>query len=139
MTPDADRRHVTLPSDLAAAREFQSQLDAVLAASAFKEAELFSIRMAIEEAVVNAIKHGNQMDPAKTVQISYTLTPTRFDIRISDQGEGFAPDDVPDPTDPDNLERPCGRGLFLMRHYMHEVEYIDGGRTVVMARNKATD
>ena len=139
MTPNADRRHVTLPSDLAAAREFQSQLDAVLAASAFGEAELFSIRMAIEEAVVNAIKHGNQMDPAKSVEVRYALTPTRFEIRISDQGEGFAPDDVPDPTDPDNLERPCGRGLFLMRHYMHEVEYIDGGRTVVMARNKGTD
>ena len=62
------------------------------------------------------------------------LSPARFEVRITDEGSGFNPDDVPDPTSPENLERPCGRGLLLMRYYMSEVTFHDGGKTIAMAK-----
>ena len=69
--------------------------------------EIFSIKLALEEALVNAIKHGNQMDRDKKVLIAYRFVADRFDIRIADEGTGFDPADVPDPTAIENLERPA--------------------------------
>ena len=102
---------VSIPSDLAEARRIQNLIEEALQASAYSEHDIFSIKLALEEALVNAIKHGNQMDPDKRVTVSYQVTTERFDIRITDEGNGFNPEDVPDPTAPENLERPCGRGL----------------------------
>jgi serine/threonine-protein kinase RsbW len=126
-----DRAHV-IPSDLAAARRLQGEIEEALHAVSFTEADIFAIKMAVEEALVNAIKHGNQMDPAKTVQVRYCVQPERFDVCITDQGPGFDPNDVPDPTAPENLERPCGRGLLLMRYYMTDVSFADRGSTISM-------
>ena len=122
-----------IPSDLDEARRVQEAIEAVVK-TGFDEHEAFAVKMAVEEALVNAIKHGNQMDPDKSVRVRYTLGPERFDVRITDEGPGFNPEDVPDPTAPENLERPCGRGLLLMRHYMTEVAYTDRGRAVHMAK-----
>lgn len=83
---------------------------------------------------MNAIKHGNQMEITKKVIIKYTLDADVFEIMISDEGPGFDPNDVPDPTDIENLERPCGRGLMLMRHYMTEVNYNSTGNSVRMKK-----
>jgi serine/threonine-protein kinase RsbW len=109
-------------------------IEEALQASAYTEHDIFAIKLALEEALVNAIKHGNQMDPDKRVYVVYNVTSERFDIRITDEGIGFNPADVPDPTDPDNLERPCGRGLLLMRGFMTEVEYHGRGNVVTMAK-----
>ncbi len=125
---------VTIPSDLAEARRVQDLIEEALQASAYAEHDIFAIKLALEEALVNAIKHGNQMDPDKRVFVSYRVTPDRFDIRITDEGQGFDPEDVPDPTAIENLERPCGRGLLLMRHFMTEVEYHGRGNAVSMAK-----
>lgn len=127
-------RKVVIPSDLAAARQLQSDIEAALQSVQFAEAEVFAVKMALEEALVNAIKHGNQMDAAKVVTVEYLVRPERFDVRITDQGAGFDPDDVPDPTDPDNIERPCGRGLLLIRYYMTEVAFHDKGSTIAMSK-----
>ena len=125
---------LTIPSDLAEARRVQGLIEEALQASAYTEHDIFAIKLALEEALVNAIKHGNQMDPDKRVFVVYRVTPERFDIRITDEGAGFNPADVPDPTDPDNLERPCGRGLMLMRHYMNEVTFSGRGNVVSMRK-----
>ena len=74
------------------------------------------------------------LDRGKQVQIAYRLMPERFEIRILDEGTGFDPSDVPDPTAIENLERPCGRGLMLMRHYMTEVQFLGRGNSVAMTR-----
>ncbi len=74
------------------------------------------------------------MDRTKEVRISYRLLPGRFDVSIADEGSGFDPDDVPDPTAAENLERPCGRGLMLMRHYMSEVTFLGCGNCVRMSK-----
>lgn len=125
---------VTIPSDLAEARRVQELIEGALQASAYSEHDIFSIKLALEEALVNAIKHGNQMDPDKRVYVCYRVTPGRFDVRITDEGDGFRPEDVPDPTAIENLERPCGRGLLLMRGFMTEVEYHGRGNVVSMAK-----
>jgi serine/threonine-protein kinase RsbW len=129
---------VAIPSDLAEARRIQCLIEEALIASAYSEHDIFSIKLALEEALVNAIKHGNQMDPDKRVFVTYRISATRFEIRITDEGEGFNPDDVPDPTAIENLERACGRGLLLMRGFMTEVEYHPPGNSVSMAKDRAT-
>jgi len=128
-------RQTVIPSDLEAARRLQEEIETVVK-SAFEEHEAFAIKMAVEEALVNAIKHGNQMDPDKSVRVYYCLGPERFDVRITDEGPGFNPDDVPDPTAPENLERPCGRGLLLIRYYMSDVTFQDNGRTIAMHKQR---
>ena len=125
---------LTIPSDLAEARRVQERIEEALSASAYSEHDIFSIKLALEEALVNAIKHGNQMDPDKRVFIAFHITAERFDIRITDEGPGFDPGEVPDPGDPQSLERPCGRGLLLMRCFMTEVRYHGKGNVISMSK-----
>lgn len=125
---------LSIPSDLAEARRVQELIEGALQSAAYTEHDIFAIKLALEEALVNAIKHGNQLDPDKRVFVVYSVTPERFDIRITDEGAGFNPEDVPDPTAIENLERPCGRGLLLMRGFMTEVEYHGRGNVVTMAK-----
>jgi serine/threonine-protein kinase RsbW len=123
-----------IPSDPAEARRVQDEIEALLKSHQFAERDIFCIRLALEEALVNAIKHGNQMDRSKKVRIAYRVERDRFDIEIVDEGPGFDPGDVPDPTCAENLERPCGRGLMLMRHYMNAVCYNRSGNAVSMTK-----
>lgn len=125
---------VAIPSDPVQARRVQDDIEQLLRAQHVTDRDLFGIKLALEEALVNAIKHGNQMDRAKTVRIAYRVAPDRFDIHIADEGPGFDPADVPDPTAFENLERPCGRGLWLMRAYMTEVHFLGRGNAVRMSK-----
>jgi serine/threonine-protein kinase RsbW len=129
---------ITIPSDAADARRIQDEIEHLLHACRINDHDVFSIKLALEEALVNAIKHGNQMDRSKKVRIAYQLYPDRFHIQISDEGPGFDPTDVPDPTAFENLERPCGRGLMLMRHYMTEVAFNERGNGVTMSKTFRT-
>lgn len=96
--------------------------------------EMFAVRLALEEALVNAIKHGHGGDPSKEVQFRYQLTAEGLLAEIEDQGPGFKPQEVPDPQAPENLERPCGRGLLLMRNYMTWVRFNAAGNCVTLCR-----
>jgi serine/threonine-protein kinase RsbW len=125
---------VTITSDPAEARRIQDDIERILQSRRAHDHDVFSIRLALEEALVNAIKHGNQLDRAKAVHIAYRFLADRFEVHITDEGPGFDPSDVPDPTAVENLERPCGRGLMLMRHYMNEVTYSNRGNTVSMSK-----
>jgi serine/threonine-protein kinase RsbW len=125
---------VVIASDPALARQVQEDIERQLKLHLYSEKEIFSIRLALEEALVNAIKHGNQFDRNKKVHIAFSVLPERFDIRITDEGPGFDPSDVPDPTAIENLERPCGRGLMLMRHYMTDVSFGHNGNSVAMTK-----
>jgi serine/threonine-protein kinase RsbW len=130
---DLPADHV-IPSDQDEARKIQLEIERQLTLLAYTDKEIFAIKLALEEAVVNAIKHGNQMDRGKRVRIAYRVHAERFDALIADEGAGFDPNEVPDPTAPENLERPCGRGLMLIRHYMTEVTYNDRGNLVRMSK-----
>jgi len=87
------------------------------------------ILIALTEAVNNAILHGNGQDPEKKVSVSYETTQDNqmLFFNIKDQGCGFNPNDIPDPTDPDNLEKPNGRGVFLMKNLADTCEFLNSG------------
>ena len=125
---------VVIASDPAEARVVQERIEQLLQERKIPDRDVFCIKLALEEALVNAIKHGNQFDRSKKVYIRYRLLSDRFEVAVSDDGPGFDPSEVPDPTAVENLERPCGRGLMLMRHYMSEVAYNPRGNGVTMSR-----
>ncbi len=129
-------RSIVIESDMVQGQRIQSDIVALAQSCEFSEPELFAIRLAVEEALTNAIKHGNGSDPAKNVRIEYEIDPEQVRIRIEDEGPGFDPEEVPDPTDPEFLERPCGRGLMFMEHYMSNVRFSMQGRCVEMWKQK---
>ena len=136
-------RHVTrdfsLPSDLSEVHRVQAEIEEALQANRFGDSDVFAIKLAVEEALVNAIKHGNQMEPDKTVRVAYAVNDDQFSIRIEDEGAGFSPSEVPDPTAEENIERPCGRGLLIIRNFMTSVDYVGRGNVVVMFKMREPD
>ena len=92
-----------------------------------------NIMIAVTEAVNNAIKHGSKNDTSKNVVLLLSLDDSTIKFRIEDQGDGFNYENLPDPTSPENLEKPGGRGIFLMRHLSDEVDFKDGGRVVELS------
>ena len=98
--------------------------------------DIFGVHLALEEALVNAVKHGNRMDEAKSVHVEVKLSPERLYVRIRDEGPGFKMEEVPDCTEDENLEKASGRGIMLMRNFMSFVEYNDVGNMVTMEKNR---
>ncbi len=95
------------------------------------------VGIAIREAVANAIKHGNQQDPSKRVDVELALREGQAIIRVHDDGHGFDPSTVGDPLAPENLLKPNGRGIFYMKNFMDEIDYQrrpDGGTVVTMRK-----
>lgn len=92
----------------------------------------FGLRLALEEAFANAIQHGNHNNPGKAVTVHLCVDRGKVQIEITDEGEGFDPDAVPDPTRDENLLIPAGRGLTLMRAFMTDVTFTDKGNRVCM-------
>ena len=90
--------------------------------------------MAVDEALVNAISHGNALDEKKHVRFACRVSPKRIHVEITDEGPGFDPDSLPDPTAPDHLGEPGGRGVLLMRAFMSHVEFRDHGNHVVLEK-----
>lgn len=120
-----------LPSDLRMIEAAVTYLVDRLRAFAFGGSRLnLNFRVGVTEALANAVLYGNRRDPTKTVRVEVSLDRNRVVLRVVDQGSGFDPDGIPDPTLPDNLQRPGGRGLFLIRQLMDEVEYNDRGNAV---------
>jgi serine/threonine-protein kinase RsbW len=97
------------------------------------ESHYGNILIALTEAVNNAIHHGNRLDPSKQVVLGYEVKGDKLVFVVSDEGPGFDFEHLPDPTDPENIEKPHGRGVFLMRALADSVEFSDNGATVVMA------
>ena len=97
---------------------------------------------ALREALANAIRHGNRENPARKVRVEFGIEEENITIRVEDEGEGFDPSEIPDPTNPENLLRPCGRGIFYMRQFMNRVEFgraPAGGTAVTMVRRLKSD
>ena len=91
-----------------------------------------NFRVGLTEALSNAMLYGNGHDPSKRVRVEVTLAQGRLEASVTDQGSGFDPAAVPDPTEPANLTKECGRGLFLMRELLDEVSYNDRGNQVTL-------
>jgi len=100
----------------------------------YSDDDIFAVHLAFEEAFLNAVKHGNKMNSAKTVTVAYTVNTEKATIAIIDEGKGFNPKGVPDPRLDENLYQPEGRGLLLINAYMDLVEYNGRGNRVYMER-----
>ncbi len=126
------------PSDLVAARQPEQEIVSALQRFRYPDEAVFAIKLAVEEAIVNAIKHGNRSDPAKYISIRYDINATRAAILVADEGGGFCPASVPDCTADENLDRASGRGIMLMRAYMDQVHYSCRGNVVRMVKFNRT-
>lgn len=123
-----------IPSTL---EETSKVLKAVLAdvqSLGYSDDAVFAIRLAMDEALANAVNHGNAGDASKTVAVEFSVNSDAFTASVTDEGCGFCPDRVPDPTHDQNLERPCGRGVMLMKAYMSSVSYSDRGNCVTLIK-----
>ena len=125
---------VWIPNDTAEARDVQERIVGLMEQNAWPMRDCFGVRLALEEALVNAIKHGNRMAADKKVYIACDLSTDEITVVVEDQGEGFKVEDVPDPTDEDNLDKPGGRGIMLIRSFMNCVSYNDSGNRLTMTK-----
>ena len=105
----------------------------------FDEDETFHIAMAVREAAVNAVLHGNEYDPAKHVTASFETTSASLIFTIGDEGKGVDPETLPDPLAPENLLRGTGRGIFLIRSFMDEVHFrqLHPGTELTLIKHRA--
>ncbi|MFP4354990.1 MAG: ATP-binding protein [Phycisphaerae bacterium] len=116
------------------AKQLQQKILSEIDKYDYDQCAVFAIRLAMEEALNNAIRHGNAGDPSKKVEVEYEVSPEKVMIQITDEGVGFIPEKVPDPTADENLEKPSGRGIMLIHAYMDEVEYLKRGNCVRMVK-----
>lgn len=126
----------SIANDPRAGRGIVEEVLGQLKAHRWRPHEIFGVHLALEEALANAMTHGNHCDPCKQVHVRCRLSPRLVRIEIADEGEGFNHCRVPDPTEPDRLEFPSGRGLMLMRAFMNRVEYNDRGNRVVLEKRR---
>ena len=130
-------RKVVIPTELKAAKTVADEVLRQVKRQRYGPEARFAIKLALEEALVNALRHGNQCRPETHVVVEYDVGARRTVIQITDEGCGFDPDSLPDPTADENLECPCGRGVMLMRVYMDEVRYNRRGNSVrLIKRNR---
>jgi len=127
---------VQIPSDTTAGLAVQERIVSTLEEYEYSMRDIFAIRLSLEEGITNAIRHGNKNSADKVVTIRCDVSDVRMRVEVQDQGDGFDPGSIPDPTDPDFLERPCGRGLLLMKSYLDHFEYTDEGRRLILERNR---
>lgn len=129
----------TFKSDYAAAREVQKAILDEVDRCQFNGQCSFSIKLALEEGLINAVKHGNKLDPAKNVRVEAHVTPEQAEIVIEDEGPGFKKTEVPDPTLEENLEKCSGRGILLIEAYMDVAEWTNGGRRLRMIKKNVDE
>lgn len=130
------RKSWDIPSTLPVVRDLVEEVAQLLDAAVWGAEAVFAVRMGLDEAVANAVKHGNQGDAIKRVLVEMALHPDRVELKVRDQGGGFDPLALPDPTGADCIGRTHGRGVMLMRVYMNEVCYNWQGNEVSMMRHR---
>jgi len=137
MSVTRDRIEIRIGSALEYLDLVQTLTDCITDFMGFDDDTAHWIGMSVRESVTNAIQHGNKLDPGKRVDIRFEVAPDCLDITVKDQGNGFMVDRLPNPLDPENLLKPSGRGIFYIRSFMDEVEFIphsQGGMEVHMVK-----
>jgi serine/threonine-protein kinase RsbW len=127
------KRTLKFPSILENIHLAEKLIDDVFAEYQIKEDYYGELLIAMTEAVNNAIVHGNKLDPSKQVTVTFDV-PDNKNMRftVEDEGPGFDYSNLPDPTAPENIEKPHGRGVFLMRKLADACEFLDSGRIVIL-------
>ena len=121
--PKKDKQTIALKSTMESVNEVEAIADKIAEEAGLDEDTRFHVTMAVREAAVNAVLHGNAYDPEKRITASFENTGDSLVIRITDQGKGLDPATLPDPLAPENLLRGTGRGIFIIRSFMDEVHF----------------
>lgn len=126
-----------IPSSVDEGHRVMESLLAALSEHGWDGSEYFHVQMAAEEAMVNAVKHGNKEADDKRVEIEFAVSPEKVYMRFTDEGEGFSPEDLPDPREEEHLECTNGRGVMLIHAMMSEVRYNERGNQVEMWKSRS--
>jgi serine/threonine-protein kinase RsbW len=131
-------KELNLPSKIDSVDQAAIEADKFAREVGLSDEFIFAVDLAIRESVANAVKHGNKFDESKHVEVGLSDSENGFEIKVRDHGSGFAPDEIPDPTNPENLLKANGRGILFMRSFMDEVEWTNhsGGGMVVRMLKK---
>lgn len=125
-------KSIVIPSVLDSVNQVERVIDEISEVHQISSEVYGKILIAAIEAVNNAITHGNKFDESKTVTVHFKLLKNTLNISVHDQGNGFNPTVIPDPTSPENIENISGRGVFIMNQYSDTIEFSDNGRCVTM-------
>ena len=136
---DSFEKKTSLPYHELNIERLQLEISEALHQRDYPREGVFAVRLAVEEALVNAYRHGNQRDASKRVTFICRIDSESASFEVSDEGPGFDISSVPDPTDEANLEIPSGRGLLLMREYMSLLEFIEPGNRLRMVYRRVKD
>ena len=129
--------HERIPSNVDAGHKAIERLMSAMSDSQWEGRDSFHVQMAAEEAMVNAVTHGNKHAADKSVEIEFRVSPREIYMRFQDQGEGFCPEELPDPRDDEHLECTNGRGVMLINEMMSEVHYNACGNEVTMIKHRS--
>jgi serine/threonine-protein kinase RsbW len=130
---------ISLPSRLESVEEAALLAGEFAKSCGFGDEALFAVDLAVRESVANAVKHGNKLNESKDVDLRFADSDDGFEVTVRDHGDGFAVDEIPDPTNPENLLKADGRGILFMKSFMDKVEWAnhpDGGMVVTMLKKR---
>lgn len=134
-----EKKELNLPSRLESVDKAVVEATEFASRNGFADDELYAVDMAVREVVANAVKHGNKEDETKPIEITLNNSNEGLEITVRDFGTGFAVEDVPDPTNPENLMKADGRGILFMQTFMDKVEWFNhaqGGMIVKMLKRR---
>lgn len=126
------KKELKIESKVINLRIVENAIDSITREAGINQENYGKIMVSVMEAVNNAILHGNKSDESKLVTILIELKDDLLEVSVTDQGTGFKPADVPDPTEPDNIEKINGRGVFLMKKLADKIEFNKRGNSVKM-------
>jgi len=132
-------REISLASRLESVEEAAIAADEFAKKVGLQDEFIYAVDLAVRESVANAVKHGNKFDESKHVKLTFEDTGEVFEVTVRDYGTGFNPEDIPDPTDPENLLKANGRGILFMNAFMDEVSWSNhqtGGMVVKMVKKR---
>lgn len=137
LKPGADAANVSFVNDPVVSELVQNAVVDSMERYGYAKAARFAVRLALAEAIANAFHHGHEtLPPSVPIQLSFRVGESDVEIAVEDQGPGFDPSLIPDPTLDENIERPCGRGLMLIKAYMTSVVYNAKGNRMTMTFQK---
>jgi serine/threonine-protein kinase RsbW len=138
LTESELHEEVKLPSELSTVEAIEGKAEEFARRAGFDEDTACQIAMISREAAANAVLHGNRKDPNKKVRAKFSVTSDTLTIQVADEGAGFNPGDVPDPLSPEGLLKPSGRGIFLMRAIMDEVNFrqLSPGTEITLVKHR---
>lgn len=135
MTYSIPLKEISINSSVENLSYVEKEIETVFESNKYDEEQFGNVLIAVTEAVNNAIRYGNLEDVTKTVNIDFKASKSKLVVTIKDQGEGFDYEALPDPTDPNNLEKLSGRGVYLMKHLSDRVSFSEKGSKVEMVFN----